>query len=1040
MPMRYKGFLIPIAIAALTASVAASATPSFGTVVPIGGTASDICLDEARGVLYIANLGGNTIQVMSLADNSIHTSINVAANPISMSMSPDGQYLLVAHYGNWTPSDPSKNVVTLIHLADKTTVTYNTYDPPLGVAFVNTGKALIVTTTSFMLFDPASGQLSLITTLANVSVQLPVASATFPGQISEAALTVSADGSTVWGIGGAGTGTQPVFQYFARANAVLGVTWLTSPPLLPRVSVSADGSFAMVGWSMFASMAQLNGGYLIARYPAVLASTNITGHVIDSKNKLVYGQFPDASQPTGVALASATPGLVPAMLIMDSDNLTVRDRITIPENFVGRLILNSAATVIYAISDSGVTVLPVGNLNQYHRLTASAEDVFIQTNFCNSTSQAQTLTITDPGGGNTDFVLNSNQAGVTISPNVAVTPATVQVSIDPQTFPNTGGTTAVTLTLSSTTAINQPRPVRLLVSNPDVSQRGTVVDVPGTLTDILPDPARSRFYLLRQDKNQLLVYDANTTQLITTLRTATTPSSMGFTIDHKYLLVGNNDSEEVNMYDMDALKPTAYPIILPGGHYGRSIAASNKQLLILSRNEFGSVPATIDTVSLANFSASTLATLGDFKNSVNPQGVLSASPNGANIMMASPDGNVMLYDAQSDNFTVSRQDFKTLSGAYASSAYNTYVIGNAVFNASLNPVSAMNLPTKSTAAGFYFTGQGGYLVTAASSSGPGAIQNLSNPMSPSAAAPTSIVEAPVLPTAAATTTSTTVPTGGSGSGTTSVYTANSFTRTIAPLPGSGTIIVLTTSGFTVLSTNYAAATAPPQITSMTNAADGKSPVAPGGLISVWGTQMSPVNMATSQIPLPTALAQSCLVVNGALMPLLFVSPTQINGQLPYNVVGNSKVTVHTPGGISNDYYFTVSTTAPAVFQAGTVDGLATATIFRADNGELVTPSNPVHPKDTLVIYLTGMGATFPVIDAGQPAPFNPLAQADAQPIVTLGGATLQVQYAGLAPGWAGLYQINVYVPPTGAPLGMSVPLTITQGAATTTYDVRVVNP
>src|SRR5208283_5839297 len=185
MPMRRTGFLIPIAIAALTASVAASATAGFGTVVPIGGTASDICLDEGRGVLYIANLGGNTIQVMSTANNTIQTSINVAPNPISMSLSPDGQYLLVAHYGNWTATDPNKNLITLIHLADHTSVTYNTYDPPLGVAFVNTNQALIVTTTSFLRFDPVSGQISVIATLASLSTALPVTLATFPGQISE---------------------------------------------------------------------------------------------------------------------------------------------------------------------------------------------------------------------------------------------------------------------------------------------------------------------------------------------------------------------------------------------------------------------------------------------------------------------------------------------------------------------------------------------------------------------------------------------------------------------------------------------------------------------------------------------------------------------------------------------------------------------------------------------------------------------------------------------------------------------------------------
>jgi uncharacterized protein (TIGR03437 family) len=725
------------------------------------------------------------------------------------------------------------------------------------------------------------------------------------------------------------------------------------------------------------------------------------------------------------------------MLIMDGDNLLVRDRITIPENMVGRLILNAAGSVIYAVSDSGVMVLPVGQLNQYHRLAASAEDVFIQTSFCNSAKGTQTLTITDPGGGNTDFVLTANNGGVNISPSSGVTPATVQISINPQSFAATGGTTAITLTLSSATAVNQPQPVRLLVSNPDVNQRGTIVNVPGTLTDILADSARNRFYILRADKNQLQVYDANTTQLVTTLRTATTPSSMGFTIDKKYLLVGNNDSEMVNMYDLDAMKATKFPIILPGGHYGRSIAASNKQLLILSRNEFGGVPASIDTVTLGTFSASMLTTLGDWKNSVSPQGVLSPSPNGANIMMASPDGNVMLYDAQADNFTVSRQDFKALSGAYASSAYNTYVIGNSVFNASLNPVTTFNLSKGSTASGFYFIDKGGYLVTAATSAGPGAIQNLSNPLSPLAQAPTSIIEAPLLPSSQSVSS---VPTGGNGSGAISTYTSVAFTRTVAPLPSSGTIVVLTTSGFTLLPTNYAAATAPPQINSVLNSADNKAGVAPGGLISVYGLQMTPTNAATAQIPLPTALAESCLVVNGAPIPLLYVSPTQVNAQLPYNVAGNNSMAIHSPAGISNNYLFTVLPTAPAVFQAGYVDGLDTADIYRAANAELVTPTNPVHPKDTLVIYLTGMGKTFPEIDAGLAAPAYPLANAVAVPTITLGGTALRVDYAGLAPGWAGLYQINVYVPPSGAPQGLTMPLVITQGGYSTTYNVRVVNP
>jgi uncharacterized protein (TIGR03437 family) len=192
--------------------------------------------------------------------------------------------------------------------------------------------------------------------------------------------------------------------------------------------------------------------------------------------------------------------------------------------------------------------------------------------------------------------------------------------------------------------------------------------------------------------------------------------------------------------------------------------------------------------------------------------------------------------------------------------------------------------------------------------------------------------------------------------------------------------------------------------------------------------------------MPTALAESCLVVNGALIPLLFVSPTQVNAQLPYNVSGNSSISIHAPSGVSNNFLFTVLPTAPAVFQAGDIDGLPTALIYRADNGELVTPTNPLHPKDTITIWLTGMGATDQKIVAGLAAPSDPLAKALVQPIVTLGGAALQILYAGLAPGWAGLYQINATVPSSGVPQGLNIPLVIDQGGYTTTYDVRVVNP
>src|SRR5438132_9907049 len=87
--------------AAIMALTTAAWSGTFGRAVPIGGQASDIAIDEGRGVLYIANFTANTIDVMSLADNTISTSINVAPQPGSLALSPDGQYLVIAHFGNF---------------------------------------------------------------------------------------------------------------------------------------------------------------------------------------------------------------------------------------------------------------------------------------------------------------------------------------------------------------------------------------------------------------------------------------------------------------------------------------------------------------------------------------------------------------------------------------------------------------------------------------------------------------------------------------------------------------------------------------------------------------------------------------------------------------------------------------------------------------------------------------------------------------------------------------------------------------------------
>ena len=323
--MRWNVILIPLALAAaLVAAAVPCAATTFGTVVPIVGHAADLAVDQTRGVVYVANYTANRIEIMNAADGSIRSSINVAPGPGSLALSPDSQFLVVTHYANTSTADATKNLITVINLATNARQTFYTGDPPLGVAFTAPmqtpyGQALIITTTSFVLFDPMSGWMQVLDTFANAAKDLPVATGTFAGQILETALGTSGDGQVIWGIGSAGTGTQIVFRYVA-GSAVQVFGYVSSPTMLPRVSVSQDGMYAMIGycliqaWRPGLQSGMVQGAILAGRYPNVIESKYITGHAIDSKKGIIYGQFPDSTQPTGppasIFLLAGRPGVL----------------------------------------------------------------------------------------------------------------------------------------------------------------------------------------------------------------------------------------------------------------------------------------------------------------------------------------------------------------------------------------------------------------------------------------------------------------------------------------------------------------------------------------------------------------------------------------------------------------------------------------------------------------------------------------------------------------------------------------------------------
>lgn len=1004
----------------LAASLAASAWGgTFGTVVSIGGESSDLALDEARGVLYIANFTANRIDVMSLATNTIQTSINVGAQPSSIAMSPDGHYLVATDFGNAAAPGSPSNSLTVIDLTSQGTQTFSLGNPPIGVAFGADGIALVVTTTDFLLFDPTTGATQELDTLANVVANtLPVAPANFPADITAASMAASADGLQIYGLGGS-TSTV-TFRYNVNAKAIYPGGIVTSTGILgPRVvSLNHDGSLAMAGWVMIGQ------GTFVNYFPQHSNQFSVGSTAFDDSRGLLYAQIPAAT------------GESPTLQVVTSGNLTLQERLQLPENLTGKSVLSSDSNTLYAVSESGVTILPVGSLAQEPQVKAQQEDLVFRGSFCNQGVSTQQLTIVDPGGNNTPFSISSDTAGVSVSPSGGVTPAVVTVSVDPSAFLNQTGTVAAHLAIQSGPAINVIPSVRVLVNNAGPNQVGSFIDVPGTLTDIVADPVRNQFFVARSDKNEVLAFDGTNYSQIATLPTGNQPSTMAISFDQQYLLVGNLGSQTVSVFDLDTLQPDT-PIVLPSGFIAYSIASSANATL--AQGEYYDGTYHILRLDIPQRTGIELPSLGVFNNLTDANTVLTASQNGLSILIAQADGTVYLYDATADSFTVSRKDFTALAGPYAASAFNQYVVGNNLLNSSLVPVMQFETGT-GTPSGFAFVNETGFRTNApapasstsstttttttpppassSQSTAPGVIQRINmNSPSSSVSSATAMVEAPLLGT-----------------------TASPFTRTVAPLANQSAIANLTVSGVTILPWTYDAAVAPPNITSVVNAGDSGTDIAPGGLISVYGTQLSPVNMATSEIPLPTALANSCLSVNGLPVPILYVSPNQINAQMPYQAIGDVTLILRTPGGQSHNYNLVIQPNAPSVFLASVGSDTNIPTVVRNDDNELVTPSHPIHRKSNtaLVIYLTGLGPTSPAVATGQPGPSNPLAVSQFQPTVMLGGVDLPVLFSGLAPGMVGVDQINVSVPFT-VPDGMSVPLVISQGSVSTSIPERVVD-
>jgi uncharacterized protein (TIGR03437 family) len=160
---------------------------------------------------------------------------------------------------------------------------------------------------------------------------------------------------------------------------------------------------------------------------------------------------------------------------------------------------------------------------------------------------------------------------------------------------------------------------------------------------------------------------------------------------------------------------------------------------------------------------------------------------------------------------------------------------------------------------------------------------------------------------------------------------------------------------------------------------------------------------------------------------MFTSGQQINVVVPYNVPPNTtqQLMVQNGSALSIPQSVVIAPAEPAIFtQNGSGTGAPFIDVYKPDGTAL--PSNtPVTGGDVITLYCSGLGAVNPPVAAGSAAPRSPLSYAVNPVTVTIGSAPAQVLFAGLAPFFAQLYQVNVQIP-TGLPSGNAV-LTLAMG-------------
>ncbi len=186
-------------------------------------------------------------------------------------------------------------------------------------------------------------------------------------------------------------------------------------------------------------------------------------------------------------------------------------------------------------------------------------------------------------------------------------------------------------------------------------------------------------------------------------------------------------------------------------------------------------------------------------------------------------------------------------------------------------------------------------------------------------------------------------------------------------------------------------------------------IAPGELITLYGTNLAASTAVAPVIPFPTTLGNVQVTINGVAAPIYYVAQNQISVIVPYELSSAIAQIQVANNGVNSNIVTTFTNLTSAGIFTSPPGGLGYGAVLHQD-GSLVTPKNPAQSGETVSVFCTGGGAVTPTIADGAAGPSGTLSKTTNTIAAYVGGTQATVTYAGLAPLLAGLYQVNVTIP------------------------------